>query len=134
MDEDVKKRVLEKLKKGATDWHQKEMAEEMPNSLTIDATEEDSVKQELSLIRELKKVIVDSSLDRKSVYLSALASPEQMLERGRTPPNLPDVVRGLLKKDELKNSVLDITKKYRISGKSYYYLWGLDDERAGLLY
>ena len=64
----------------------------------------------------------------------ALATPEHMLERKKTPPNLPDVVRGLLRKGELKDKVLEVTKKYKVGGKSYFYLWGLDDERASGLY
>ena len=132
MDEEIKAKVLEKMKSGAMDWHKKKLSEETEGS--IDAGEEDSVKQELALVRELKKIIVDSSLDRKSVYLSALATPEHMLERGKTPPNLPEVVRSLLRKNELKGRVLEATKKYKVCGKSYFYLWGLDNERDSGLY
>ena len=132
MDEEVKKRVLEKLRKEATEWHKTELAKD--GDISIDSSEADSAKHELVMVRELKQAVLDSGLDRKSVHLSALAIQEQMLERGRTPPNLPDVVRNMMKKDELKGKVLEITKKYKISGKSYYYLWGLDDERVGLLY
>jgi len=132
MDEDIKAKVLEKWKSKAMDWHKKELAEE--GQISVDATEDESVSQELSMVRELKKIVLESGLDRKSIYLTALATPEHMLERGRTPPNLPDVVRGLLKKEELKARVLEVMKKYKVGGKSYFYLWGLDDERAAGLY
>jgi len=132
MDEDVKAKILEKWKNKAMDWHKKELAEE--GQIGVDATEEESVNQELALVRELKRIVLESSLDRKSVYLTALATPEHMLERKKTPPNLPDVVRGLLRKGELKDKVLEVTKKYKVGGKSYFYLWGLDDERASGLY
>jgi len=132
MDEDVKAKILEKWKNKAIEWHKKELAEE--GQIGVDATEEESVNQELALVRELKRIVLESSLDRKSVYLTALATPEHMLERKKTPPNLPDVVRGLLRKGELKSKVLEVTKKYKVGGKSYFYLWGLDDERASGLY
>jgi len=132
MDEDIKAKVLEKWKSKAMDWHKKELAEE--GQIGIDATEDESANQELALVRELKRIVLESNLDRKSIYLTALATPEHMLERGRTPPNLPEVVRGLLKKEELKARVLEVMKKYKIGGKSYFYLWGLDDERAAGLY
>jgi hypothetical protein len=132
MDEDVKAKILEKWKNKAIEWHKKELAEE--GQIGVDATEEESVNQELALVRELKRIVLESSLDRKSVYLTALATPEHMLERKKTPPNLPDVVRGLLRKGELKDKVLEVTKKYKVGGKSYFYLWGLDDERASGLY
>jgi len=132
MDEDIKAKILEKWKNRAMDWHKKELAEE--GQIGVDATEEESVNQELALVRELKKIVLESNLDRKSVYLTALATPEHMLERGKTPPNLPEVVKGLLRKGELKDKVLDVTKKYKVGGKSYFYLWGLDDERAAGLY
>jgi hypothetical protein len=132
MDEDIKAKVLEKWKSKAMDWHKKELAEE--GQISVDATEDESVSQELSMVRELKKIVLESGLDRKSIYLTALATPEHMLERGRTPPNLPDVVRGLLKKEGLKAKVLEVMKKYKVGGKSYFYLWGLDDERAAGLY
>jgi hypothetical protein len=132
MDEDVKAKILEKWKNKAIEWHKKELAEE--GQIGVDATEEESVNQELALVRELKRIVLESNLDRKSVYLTALATPEHMLERKKTPPNLPDVVRGLLRKGELKDKVLEVTKKYKVGGKSYFYLWGLDDERASGLY
>ena len=132
MDDEIKAKVLEKWKSKAMDWHKKELAEE--GQISVDATEDESVSQELSMVRELKKIVLESGLDRKSIYLTALATPEHMLERGRTPPNLPDVVRGLLKKEELKARVLEVMKKYKVGGKSYFYLWGLDDERAAGLY
>ncbi len=132
MGEDVKAKILEKWKSKAIEWHKKELAEE--GQIGVDATEEESVNQELALVRELKRIVLESNLDRKSVYLTALATPEHMLERKKTPPNLPDVVRGLLRKGELKSKVLEVTKKYKVGGKSYFYLWGLDDERASGLY
>jgi hypothetical protein len=133
MDE-IKAKVLEKIKRDAIDWHRKELSDEGTETRSIDASEGDSAKQELALVRELKKAVVDSSLDRKSIYLTALASLEQALEMGRTPENLPTVVKSLLKKDEIRAKVLELTKVYKISGKSYYYLWGLDDGCATELY
>ena len=132
MDDEIKARVLDKWKSKAMEWHKKELAAE--GEIVADSSEDDSTKQELVLVRELKKIVLDSGLDRKSVYLTALATPEQMLERGRTPQNLPEVVKGLLKKTELKNRVIEVTKKYKVGGKSYFYMWGLDDERAAGLY
>ena len=132
MNDDAKSKILEKWKNKAIDWHKKELATE--GELSIDANEEDSAKQELAMVRELKQIVLDSTLDRKSIYLTALATPEQMLERGKTPENLPLVVRSLVRKTEIKAKVLEVTKKYKIGGKSYFYLWGLEDERAGLLY
>ena len=132
MNDDAKSKILEKWKNKAIDWHKKELAAE--GELSIDASEEDSAKQELAMVRELKQIVLDSTLDRKSIYLTALATPEQMLERGKTPENLPLVVRSLVRKAEIKAKVLEVTKKYKIGGKSYFYLWGLEDERAGLLY
>lgn len=132
MDEDVKAKVLEKWRNRAMEWHKKELAED--NQITVDATEDESANQELAMVRELKKIVLDSGLDRKSIYLTALATPERLLERGKTPANLPDVVKGLLKKEELKGRVLEVMKKYKVGGKSYFYLWGLDDERASGLY
>jgi hypothetical protein len=132
MDDEIKARVLDKWKSKAMEWHKKELAED--GEIALDSSEEDSTKQELALVRELKRIVLESSLDRKSIYLTALATPEQMLERGRTPQNLPEVVKGLLKKTELKSKVLEVTKKYKVGGKSYFYMWGLDDERAAGLY
>jgi len=132
MNDDAKSKILEKWKNKAIDWHKKELAAE--GELSIDASEEDSTKQELAMVKELKQIVIDSTLDRKSIYLTALATPEQMLERGKTPENLPLVVRSLIRKAEIKAKVLEVTKKYKIGGKSYFYLWGLEDERAGLLY
>jgi hypothetical protein len=131
MDEEIKAKVLEKWKNKAMEWHKKELAEE---GLSIDASEDNSANQELTMVRELKRAVLESNLDRKSIYLTALATPEHMLERGKTPQNLPEVVRSLLRKSELKDKVLEITKKYKVNGKSYFYLWGLDDERASGLY
>jgi hypothetical protein len=132
MDDEIKAKVLEKWKSKAMDWHKKELAEE--GQISVDATEDESANQELALVRELKRIVLESGLDRKSIYLTALATPEHMLERGRTPQNLPEVVRGLLKKEELKSRVIEVMKKYKVGGKSYFYLWGLDDERAAGLY
>jgi len=132
MDDEIKEKVLEKWKSKAMEWHKKELAAE--GEIVVDSSEEESTRQELALVRELKKIVLESSLDRKSIYLTALATPEQMLERGRTPQNLPEVVKGLLKKAELKSRVIEVTKKYKVGGKSYFYLWGLDDERAAGLY
>ena len=129
---DAKERALEKMKKGALDWHKKELAEEW--EISSDASEQDAITQELELVRELKKIIVESNLERKSVFLSALAIPEQMLERGKTSQNLPMVMRNLLRKEEIRGKVLEATKKYKVAGKSYYYMWGLDDERDAGLY
>jgi hypothetical protein len=129
--DDAKARVLEKMRKDAMEWHKKNVSEE---SGGMDAVEEDSTKQELALVRELKKEIVEMNLDRASVYLSALATPEHLLERGKTPPTLPSVVKSLLRKDELKDKVLELTKRYKVGGRSFYYLWGLDDERDSEIY
>ena len=132
MDDEIKEKVLEKWKSKAMEWHKKELAAE--GEIVVDSSEEESTRQELALVRELKKIVLESSLDRKSIYLTALATPEQMLERGRTPQNLPEVVKSLLKKAELKSRVIEVTKKYKVGGKSYFYMWGLDDERAAGLY
>lgn len=132
MDDEIKEKVLEKWKSKAMEWHKKELA--MEGDMVLDSSEEDSIRQELTLVRELKKIVLESGLDRKSIYLTALATPEQMLERGKTPQNLPEVVKGLLKKTELKSRVIEVTKKYKVGGKSYFYMWGLDDERAAGLY
>jgi len=132
MDDEIKEKVLEKWKSKAMEWHKKELAAE--GEIVVDSGEEESTRQELALVRELKKIVLESSLDRKSIYLTALATPEQMLERGRTPQNLPEVVKSLLKKAELKSRVIEVTKKYKVGGKSYFYMWGLDDERAAGLY
>ncbi len=132
MDDEIKAKLLDKWKSRAMEWHKKELAAD--GDIVLDSSEEDSTRQELALVRELKKIVLESSLDRKSIYLTALATPEQMLERGRTPQNLPEVVKGLLKKTELKSRVIEVTKKYKVGGKSYFYMWGLDDERAAGLY
>lgn len=132
MDDEIKAKVLDKWKSKAMEWHKKELAAE--GEIVVDSSEKDSIGQELALVRELKKIVLESGLDRKSIYLTALATPEQMLERGKTPQNLPEIVRGLLKKAELKSKVLEVTKKYKVGGKSYFYMWGLDDERAAGLY
>ena len=112
---------VEKLKQRAMEWHEKQTPSD-----TIENDEKNSGNAELNLISELKKIIVSSNIERKTVPLMALTDQEQRLERGIEATRLPEVVRNLTKKPEIKDRVITATKKYRVSGESLHYLWGLE--------
>ncbi|MEM0372703.1 MAG: hypothetical protein QXO69_02580 [archaeon] len=91
-----------------------------------ETSEENRFYAELSLISELKSIVSSSNLERKTVLLTALEDQEQKIRNGFEATRLPEIVRNLAKKPEVKDRVITATKKYRISGESLHYLWGLE--------
>jgi hypothetical protein len=135
-DLDAKKpreKTLEKMKKRATEWHAKRRDVPASERAIVDdegistGGAEEAIKRELSIVRELKAVVANSKLERKVVFLSALQSAQELLERGSIPDNLPIVVKNLSRKDEVRDDVYAITKKYRTGGATYFYQWGIGE-------
>lgn len=126
--EEAKDKAIKRLKDSAMDWYknQKENVEVQEKEYI---PESESNNVELDFVRALKKLIMDSELDRKSVLLVALANQERSLERGIAPEKLPEVVRNISRKPEIKSKVISLSKYYRIGNSDLCYLWGLEDER-----
>lgn len=127
MDE-AKNKVLEKWKKKAMDWHRSRGGEiKVPEEAREFIPEERSTEVELDFIKELKKVIVASDLDRKSIFLNVLANQEKSLEKGIIPGKLPEVVKNIARRPGMKEKVVDLSKKYGVGGSNLYYIWGLEN-------
>lgn len=130
MTEKVKNKVLEKWKKKALEWHKSQGGNvKIPKEAREFVPEERSCEIELEFVRELKKVIIDSDLDRKSILLNVLANQEKSLEKGITPGKLPEVVKNIARKPRIKEKIVELSKKYGVGGSNLYYLWGLDNVR-----
>lgn len=129
MREEMKKKVLEKWKQKAMEWHiSKGGSVKIPEKAKEFIPEDKSIEVEMAFIKELKKIIVDSNLDRKSILLNVLANQERNLEKGIEPGKLPDVIKNIARKDEISSDVIRIAKEYNISGVNLCYLWGLENE------
>ena len=124
--EDYKEKALEKIRQRAMDWHS-DKAEDKEGDKVFSAPEAKSAEAELGLVLELKKIIQQSTIERKEVLLAALQAQENMLVEGRIPEKLPYLVKNILNKKEITDRVTDAAKRYRIAGESLYYLWGLED-------
>jgi len=111
---EVKEKVLEKIKEKALAWH-----------AGRNVQEKDAGGQELKMIKEIKKTIVESSLNNKAILLITIKTLKDKLEKKENPETLPIFVKNLAKKPEIREKILEITKKYNVSGLSYYDLWDL---------
>jgi len=134
--EDTSERVAEKMRKSAMKWHTErhetriEPVIEKPKKTDEEATKKktDSLEQELALIQELIQIVEESDLEdgRKAVFLGVLRGAEEKLREGEVHPHMPDIVRNLADKPELRNRVIEATKHYSVDNQSFYYLWGLE--------
>lgn len=121
---DIEKKQIGKYREEAMKWY-KTKKTGVPAEL--DVVEEKSCEQELRMVAEVKAVVEKGDLgDRGAVITGVLSSVEKELKRGRMPQNLPHIITNLAKKPEIGNEIIEITKKYSVSGSSYYYLWGLN--------
>lgn len=129
MTEDIKNKILEKWKQKAMEWHMSRGGSiKIPERSEGFIPEDKSIEVEMAFIKELKKIIVDSKLERKSILLNVLANQERNLEKGVEPGKLPDVVRNIAKKEEISNKVIKLAKEYNIGGVNLCFLWGLENE------
>lgn len=126
-EDSAKARALEKMKERAMSWYSDAKAREEDAPGKRDISEKENAEQELRLVRDIKKAVVDSGIERKDIALMTLRNFEKQLEKGESPQNLPDVVKSLGKRPELSGAVREITKHYVVGSSSYYYLWGLSD-------
>jgi hypothetical protein len=133
--ENVEAKLIAKYRKNAIDWHKskyadkpaQEKVEEKAEGASVDEVKKQSFDQELALIEDLKNVVMESTLEenRKPIFLGILRSAEEKLRAGTPHERLPDIVRNLTEKGELKNGVLEATKRHSVDDQSFYYLWGL---------
>lgn len=127
MDEiDVKQKAIDKLRKSAMQWHESKIDKPVHNEIVIESDDKNT-EQELLLITEIKQAVIDSKLDRKSVFLTGLAEQEAKIQRNVDATKLPEIIKNLAKKDEVKDKIREITKKYGLNGKTYHYLWGIEE-------
>jgi len=121
--EETKNKLIEKMKQKALEWQSSEKKE--PAVETFEETNQSSL--ELRLITELKKIIADSSLERKVIFLTVLNEQEKKITEDGESMKLPEVVRNLTRKEEIKSQVTELTKKYSLNGKTLCYLWGIEN-------
>jgi len=127
-NEEAKQRAIDKLRNRAVDWYEKQ------GDPTVESTgapgpavpESEAPKVELEFLMELMKLIGDSNLERKSVILQALSNQQLKLETGSPAEKLPELVKNLIRKDEVKFHVLTLAKKYKIGKQDLAYWWGLE--------
>lgn len=129
MTEEVKNKILEKWKQKAMKWHMGKGGKvKIPEKAEEFIPENKSIEVEMAFIKELKRIIVDSDIERKSILLNVLANQERNLEKGIEPGKLPDVIRNISRKEEISSEVIRLAKEYNIGGVNLCYLWGLENE------
>ncbi len=129
--DDVKQRALDKMKGRAMNWYTDMKSREVADvdaPIRRDISESENPEQELRMLRDIKKAVAESSIERKDIVLMTLHTLERQLEKGQSPQNFPIVVKNLGKKPEIAGEVSNITKRYMVGASSYYYMWGLGDE------
>lgn len=115
---------LEKLKQDAMEWYEKKQPSiARATKKKQDNNSEDSIKQELAIIKQLKKIIANSELERKAILLEAMSTAEYKLKKGKMPENLPSMVEQLTKKEDIKDQVINTLKQYKLNNIAYYDLW-----------
>lgn len=127
-NEEAKQRAIDRLRNRAVDWYEKQ------GDPTVETTEapgpavpeSDAPRVEMAFLLELMKLIGGSNLERKSVVLQALSNQQLKLEVGKPAEKLPELVRHLVRKEEIKFLVLALAKKYKIGKHDLTYWWGLE--------
>lgn len=129
--DDVKQRALDKMKGRAMNWYTDMKSREVVDAdapIRRDISESENSEQELRMLRDLKKAVAESGIERKDIVLMTLHTLERQLEKGQSPQNFPIVVKNLSKKPEIAGEVCNITKRYMVGSSSYYYMWGIGDD------
>lgn len=133
-------KIAEKYKKNALTWYQSKSSQPKYNVLNIESKipeseesketenkELNTYAQEAMLVDDIKNAILESSIheDRKDIYMNVLEDVQEKIKNGDVPISLPDIVKNMIAKPELRDRIMECCGKYSIDGKTYTYLWGL---------